>query len=409
MDKIYWIWLQCALGCGNPAADFIVKSKISPEALYNYSEQQLQTLDCLTSGLIKKIKLTPLEKAEVILRQCEALKIWIMVPSDEDYPERLKNIYQVPLVIYGIGNRSLLSKDLLITMVGSRKTTIVGEQSAYQLAQDLGNCGFGIVSGMALGIDTLCHKGVLDVEGDTIGVSACGLNIDYPNGNRDIRKKIARKGAMITEYPPGATPVPHHFPVRNRILSGLSLGTVVVEASEKSGALITANLALDQGKDVFALPTDLYNSNAQGNLKLIGQGACVVTSVQTIIDEYCGLYGDKIIYDVPKSNLMQNSENVTSETLIDKYQKIITKNLEEKEEVQVSQSQNTNQVSQNFLIPEDLEPQHKAVLECLREKQLYAEEIALQCGITMQEVLVILSELEIEGLLQAYPGKKFGR
>lgn len=407
MDKIYWIWLQCALGCGNPAADFIVKSKISPETLYDYSEAQLKSLDCLTAGLIKKLKSTPLDKAEVILRQCEALKIWLMVPSDDDYPERLKNIYQVPIVLYGIGNRELLSKDLLITMVGSRKTTLVGEQSAYQLAQDLGSCGFGIVSGMALGIDSFCHKGVLDIGGDTIGVSACGLNIDYPNGNRDIRKRIARKGAMITEYPPGITPAPHHFPVRNRILSGLSLGTIVVEASEKSGALITANLALDQGKDVFALPTDLYNSNAQGNLKLIGQGACVVTSAQTIIDEYCGLYGDKIIDNISKKNLLQSSENSTSETLIDKYQKIITQNLEKKEEIQISQT--TTQISKEFLIPEDLEPQHKAVLECLGEKQLYAEEIALQCGITMQEVLVILSELEIEGLLQAYPGKKFGR
>lgn len=402
MEKLYWVWLQTALGCGNAAADFIVKQELSPKQLYNSSEEELCTLNCLTPGLVKKLKQTSLARAEKIIRQCEALEIWLMTPDDLDYPQRLKNIYQVPLVLYGLGRRDVLSKDLLITMVGSRRATVVGTQSAYDLAQDLVQYGFGVVSGMALGIDSCCHQGALDMGGDTIGVAGCGLNYDYPNGNQALRRRIASEGAIISEYPPGEKPLPNHFPVRNRIVSGLSLGTVVVEASAKSGTLITANLALDQGRDVFALPTDIYNSNGQGNLRLIGQGATVVLSAETIVEEYSALYGDRMSKTI-ESRLNLRKQGKQQEKPEKTAVPSTKTNTKEKETPKQQERE------KETAVPEGLSPVEQKILACLGEKTLHIEEICERCGMDMQETLVILSELEIDGLIRAYPGKQFGR
>ncbi len=386
MEKLYWIWLQTVLGCGNALADVIVKQQLSPGRLYHSTEEELAALDCLSAGLIKKMKSTPLDQAERILRQCESLKIWVMVPTDPDYPQRLKHIYQVPLVLYGVGDRSLLDRDLLLTMVGSRGATDSAKNAAYELAQDLVQYGFGIVSGMALGIDSRCHEGALDMGGVTIGVAGCGLNISYPSGNVELRRRIGRNGAIISEYPPGVEPKPYHFPVRNRIVSGLSLGTIVVEAPEKSGTLITAELALQQGRDVFVLPTDLYNTKGQGNLQLIGQGATVLTSAQTVAEEYSMLYGDRMSKTIKSRLTLHQSEIKPS-----------TGDKEPPKELAPSP------------IPQDMDPAMVQILHCLEGKTLRVEEIAAICGMEMQETLILLSELEIDGHVKAYAGKKFGR
>lgn len=386
MEKLYWIWLQTVLGCGNALADAIVKQELSPGRLYHSTKEELEALDCLSAGLIKKMKQTPLTKAERILRQCESLKIWVMVPTDPDYPSRLKNIYQVPLVLYGVGDRSLLSRDLLLTMVGSRGATDRAKNTAYELTQDLVQYGFGIVSGMALGVDSCCHEAALDMGGVTIGVAGCGLNISYPTGNVELRRRIGRNGAIISEYPPGTEPRPYHFPVRNRIVSGLSLGTIVVEAPLKSGTLITAELTLQQGRDLFALPTDLYNTKGQGNLRLIGEGATVVTSAQTVAEEYSMLYGDRMSKTIESRLTLQQPEQTASA--------VVKEPVKEPEPA---------------AIPQDMDPAMAQILRCLEDKPLRAEEIAAVCGMDMQETLILLSELEIDGHVKAYAGKQFGR
>ncbi len=377
MDKLYWIWLQCALGVGSAAGDIIVKEGLSPEALYFSTERKLQEQNILPDGLIRKLKSCDIRNAEKILRQCEALKIWIMCPEDEDYPEKLRHIYQIPLVLYGIGDRSLLNREGLITMVGTRKATVLGSNAARDLAKGLVSHGFGVVSGMALGIDSYSHQGALEAEGITIGVAGCGLDVNYPNGNVELRRAIARRGAIISEFAPGTEPRPHNFPIRNRILSGLSLGTVVVEASIKSGSLITADLALQQGRDVFALPTDIYNKSGGGNLQLIGQGATLVLSAETIVEEYSRSFGDTL-----STEILLPCEQETKPFPV--------------EEAAPE-------------IPSDLDESSQAILHVLERDKLRAEEIALACKLPMQETLALLSELEIEGLIKAYSGKQFGR
>ncbi len=402
MNKLYWIWLQCALGVGNAAGDVIVKEQLSPAMLYLSSEEELLAQDILPKGLIRKLKNCPIDKAKTILRKCEALKIWLICPEDRDYPENLRHIYQIPLVLYGIGDRSLLSKGPLITMVGSRKATINGCNSARSLAKELAELDFGIVSGLALGIDSYSHQGALDAGGITIGVAGCSLDTDYPKANHDLRRNIARKGVIISEFAPGEKLRSDNFPIRNRILSGLSVGTIVVEAAAISGSLVTAELALQQGRDVFALPTDLYNKFGAGNLKLIGEGATIVLSAQTIAEEYSHRYGDKLsIGTAQKQEIIPEEtnsediqlENTAEENLLKDFPKI---NISPKHEAAPE-------------IPEDLSEAAKSVLRCVGTNKLPAEEISLTCNISMQELLVILTELEIDGLVKAYPGKIFGR
>ena len=405
MEKLYWLWLQCALGQGNAASDIIVKEQISPEMLYRSSEKELLAQNILPQGLIKKLKRCPLDKAEKIYRQCQALKIWLMTPDDEDFPQRLRNIYQIPLVLYGVGSRSVLNRELLLTMVGTRKATAIGCNSATDLAQDLVQYGFGIVSGMALGIDSCCHKGALDMGGITIGVAGCGLDVNYPNGNVELRRAIARKGAIISEYPPGVQAKPWNFPVRNRIVSGLSLGTVVVEASAKSGTLITAELALQQGRDVFALPTDLYNNRGEGNLNLIGQGATIVFSAESIAEEYSALYGDKMSKTIESRMRLRRQGHAESFTIPPQKEEMLP--LQTPVEKPAVKKEVRTPVQE--ALPEGLDPTSQAVLRCISERPLRVEEISLICGIDMQETLAILSELEIDGHAKAYPGKQFGR
>lgn len=401
MDHLYWIWLQQALGCGSAVADAIVRRGIEPSTLYQADEEELAHYDFLSPTTVEKLKRTPISSAENILKICQKKKIWILTPPDADYPDRLRHIYQVPLVLYGVGDGSLLSKQLLITMVGSRTHSKNGARAAHDLAFDLVNYGFGIVSGLAMGIDSCCHQGALDAKGSTIGVAGCGLDVQYPTGNVELRRCIGRKGAIITEYPPGAEPKGSHFPVRNRILSGLSLGTVVVEAGAGSGVFRTVDHALEQGRDVFALPTDLYNPLGQGNLRLLAQGATLVLSPEDIVEEYSALYGDTMSKTIESRIALERNDDEPAVRVAAKREKKQESVVEVEEQAQV----------QTLLqpIPHDLEPSKRQLLQYLEGKTLRAEELALLCKMDMQETLVHLSELEIDGLVKAYPGKQFGR
>jgi len=404
MEALYWVWLQSVLGYGSAVGDLILQQGLSPQELYKASADELEQLGTLPQGLIRKLKNTSLAQAEKILRHCAALHIWIMTPSDEDYPQRLRQIYQVPLVLYGVGQRSYLSRELLITMVGARQATQLGGQSAYDLAQDLVQYGFGVVSGMAMGIDSCAHQGALDQGGITIGIAGCGLTLDYPKGNLELRRRIGKNGAIISEYPPDYGVHPANFPVRNRLLSGLSLGTVVVEASAKSGTLITADLALQQGRDVFALPTDLYNHNGAGNLKLIGQGAIPVLSSQTIAEEYSSLYGDKLNSHI--QSRVQQRRQQTSETPTIQALRPLREISPAPKAPPAPKAQPKPAPSEP---PPQLEPQAQNLWKALSVEPRRVEELAASCGLELPQALQLLSELELEGLCKAYPGKRFSR
>ena len=222
-------------------------------------------------------------------KKLERLGIGYLLFTDDIYPKRLKEIYDAPAILYIIGSLKSLSLNPL-AIVGSRKYTPYGMAVASKIAKNCAESGLTIVSGLALGIDSIVHRAVLDIGGLTVGVLGCGLDSVYPSSNKELASKIVEHGgAIVSEYSPGTPAYKQNFPARNRIIAGLSLGTVVVEAAEKSGALITAYLSLEYNREIFAVPGNINSPMSQGTNSLIKQGAKLVQSVDDIICELGGM------------------------------------------------------------------------------------------------------------------------
>ncbi len=204
--------------------------------------------------------------------------------GDRDYPELLNYIDKPPETLYYAGDITIASKPS-VAIVGARKATSYGKWASYGLARKLSDYGIVVVSGMAYGIDTYAHKGAVEHQGRTVAVLGCGIDICYPDFNRDLREQILKEGLLLSEYEPGAPPLPYRFPMRNRIISGLCIGTIVVEAGLNSGSLITAECAAEQGRNIYALPGNINSMYSFGTNKLIKDGATPLIVFDDIIDE----------------------------------------------------------------------------------------------------------------------------
>ncbi|MEJ2110434.1 MAG: DNA-processing protein DprA [Acidobacteriota bacterium] len=224
------------------------------------------------------------QSAEKILDWCARAGCRILISETAEFPDLLKRICDSPVLLYALGSLQHLDRPR-IAIVGSRRPTVYGLQMAQGIASDLGNRGICIVSGLARGIDGAAHRGCLQAGGSTIAVLGCGIDRIYPPEHRQLKEQIVNSGIVISEYPPGTPPLPHQFPVRNRIISGLSLGSLVVEAGEKSGSLITARLALEQDREVFAIPGNNTAPSSYGTNFLIKQGAKLVQSWKDVVEE----------------------------------------------------------------------------------------------------------------------------
>jgi len=222
------------------------------------------------------------------------MEIKIIKIGDEDYPEKMKHIYRPPLKLYVVGNTEILNKKG-IAIIGCRNCSEYGACNAYKFGYELAKKELNIISGFARGIDTYGHKGAIDAKGKTIAVLGSGLDVIYPPENKNLYKKIlASEGVIISEYPLGSKPEKYHFPARNRIISGLSDGVLVVEAKRKSGTLITVDYALEQGKDIYAIPGNISNENSYGTNELIKEGAIPVTSVDDFLNLWNNIRGYRI-------------------------------------------------------------------------------------------------------------------
>lgn len=261
------------------------------EACLGWSRQEWQN----AYTFLKDDQCIQLEKYaqwEVIHQMLEELtkkKVSLIDITDPRYPQQLKEIYDPPWLLYAIGNLALLEQPS-ISFVGSRKTTKYGAAAAVRLIQPLVQEGWCIVSGMALGIDAISHRVALQEKGKTIAILGSGIDVPYPRQHQQLYQQIADKGLILSEYPLGLKPHPAFFPRRNRIIAGLSYGTVVIEANEQSGSLITAQLALEQGRDVFAVPGSIFDQQSKGtNLLIQQQGAKLILKAQDILEEYSHL------------------------------------------------------------------------------------------------------------------------
>jgi DNA processing protein len=283
-DVAPWLALLRAPGVG--ASTFQRLHALCPSLhdLFGPNGQELgQQLD-LPATLLTYLRKPDWRAVDADLRWAEAADCHIITLMDERYPALLKEISDPPPLLFVRGQTDTLSHPQL-AMVGSRNPSAGGRQSAHDFAQALTRSGLTITSGLALGIDGASHEGALAAGGDTLAVAGTGLDRIYPARHRDLGHRIVAQGALVSEFPPGTPPLAHHFPRRNRIISGLSLGTLVVEAALKSGSLITARLAAEQGREVFALPGSIHNPLSRGCHALIQQGAKLTESSDHILEE----------------------------------------------------------------------------------------------------------------------------
>lgn len=282
----YWVWLTTRKGLGPRSAYQAVQRFPSAEALY-YADEAAYVAAGLTQyePLLDKNLWLPQE----ILRRCYDRGISLLTWQDAAYPPQLRATDAPPLVLYYRGRLPDFNA-LTIGVVGTRKASAYGGLQARRLGYSLGHCGCIVVSGGAKGIDAAAMEGALTGGGTVIGVLGCGVDVVYPLSSRSLFEDVVWHGCLVSEYPPGTPPHSAHFPVRNRIISGLSHGVLVVEAPERSGALITAAAALEQGRDVFALPGNLGVSNFGGNHHLLREGAILVRDARDIVQEYAGSY-----------------------------------------------------------------------------------------------------------------------
>lgn len=396
----YWIWMQNALGAGARTDELLAYFK-TPEEMYKAGEYEWRLSGLLTSKKIELLKNSTFEKTTEIINECRQKGYKIITPDDNLFPERLKNLPDMPLVLYGIGDCSVMNDTVSIGMVGTRNASNYGIETAQKLSFLLALSGATIVSGGALGIDSEAHAGAMLAKGRTLAFLGCGLSVNYLMENAPLRRAITRYGAVVTEYSPFTSASRITFPTRNRLISGVSLGVVVVEAGVKSGSLITANFALEQGKDVFAVPGDIVRSSFDGTNHLIKNGAKPVFTAEDVLIEYEYLYGDLL-------DLSNAKVNVASVPYVDyRKKKSQTQVTPVKKEVPIKTEETPVEKFQRKKLPEDMSEEAKIVYSVLNEKGVHIDDIVRETNLKMNIVLSSLTELELLDFVQLESGKKY--
>jgi len=286
-DLIYWLWFMRLKKISLKQKNMLIEQFLSPCVIYSLSPETLLMTKIIDEKTVNYFfQSRSLVQATQDLSYLEKNKITLLLRHDPQFPESLLNLYTPPLALYAKGDLSLLQAPLSIAIIGSRNPTVAGEKHAKLFSQSLSSVGITIVSGLADGIDGKSHWGSINELGSTIGVLGTGIDICYPRVNQKIFDLMAQKGLLLSEFNLGDKPLPYHFPQRNRLISGLSQGVLVIEARKKSGSLITVNHALEQGKNVYVIPGDIGTCNWAGGNQLLKEGAKLVTDPRDILEDY---------------------------------------------------------------------------------------------------------------------------
>jgi DNA processing protein len=369
-EQLHWLALRFVPGLGNRTALRLVNAIGSATGIFHASSTELEALGTPSHVVRSLATGTMFEQAIKEADQARQQGARLLTMHDEAFPSTLREIFDPPLILYARGDVALMQEPA-IAIVGSRRPTAYGRAMATRLAADLAARGLVIISGMARGIDSAAHLGALEAGGKTIAVLGTGIDVPYPAENKKLYEQIATKGLLLSEFPLGAFPAPQNFPIRNRIISGLSLGVVVVEAAQYSGSLITARLAMEQNREVFAVPGSVTNKNSWGPHVLIKQGAKLVQDWQDVIEEMPPEVRQRL---VPTTDATKTGEGAS----------LFSESLSETEQAIYS------------LLQVD-EPVHiDAILDALPR-------------FSSSEVLATLLELEFKNLVRQMPGKNFVR
>lgn len=379
-ETAYWIWMQLALGAG-ARTDDVLSAFPTARTLYESDGVSRRVSGVLTAKQLDRLERVRMRDAQHILERCEKIGCTVLTPQDEAYPAPLRNLADRPLALYVRGDLSCVRDKLAVAVVGSRHASMYSLDVTRQISRDLARAGAVVVSGCALGIDSAAHTGAIYGGGRTVGVLGNGFGARYLMANEALREQVAQNGALVTEYPPGTDAYASHFPLRNRLISGLSAGVLVIEAGEKSGSLITARLAAEQGRDVFGVPGDLTSLDYTGVNRLIRDGAKPVFSARDVLEEYMWVYDDLSLEALSQQPLQSSAHPESSPA----------------RPAQPQRRQPDEPVSDAA----------RAVLAQFGESPLYTDDLVRATGFEPNRVFTALTELEICGLIKMIEGKRY--
>lgn len=411
MDKrLYWLWLQSGLGFGANVGG-LISSFGSAQSVYEAREDELRLSGVFSKGFFgfndnsfNKLRSVDIEAGKRIIEYCEKNYINIITPDDPLYPQRLLLIQNYPLVLFAKGDISCLNREkFAFGVVGTRNPSEYGIKAAKKIAAGLSKSGAVIVSGGALGIDSVAHKCAVEENGKTILVMGFGHDSNYLSKNAPLREEVTRHGATITEYPPFTPFNKSSFPLRNRIISGVSNGVVIIEANLKSGTLNTAAHAKKQQRDIFAVPGDVSSVSYSGSNKLIIDGAHAVFSASDILERYKFEVSarDEFLKNEPKVpfdgiDIFLNGENKIEKPVVKKAQKATAQPTENEEKAKNFKT-GLQSVSKNASLVYNV-----MINDCLS-----LDEIVRESGLSVRAVLIALTELEICGAISCAGGNNY--
>lgn len=394
----YWLWLSTRKGVRPEQVGRILEHFGAPERAYYADPEEYDLVEGLTPVARTALLDKSLERTDAILGECDRLGVRILTLGDADYPDRLKNIYDPPAVLYVRGRLPAFDEEIAVAVVGSRKPSAYGRWMAGKIGLELANHGALVISGIAQGLDTEALKGALRGGGAVVSVLGCGVDVCYPKENRWLYADVAASGALISEYPPGTQPEGWFFPVRNRIISGLSLGVVAVECGLKSGTMSTVKQALDQDRDVFAVPGPVGALLSEGPNRLIQQGARLVTGGLDIVREYAGIYPGRVRFpdtvqaqeEMPQADQGPSDAPAAHQRAVGAEEKVIDK------------GQQQAYIDRSGLTDDQID-----LILALEDGKRTAEELVDLTQIPARRVLSALTMLQIQGHVIEHPGRRF--
>ena len=441
-DRLYWVWL--AEKCGVASKEFarLIARFENPFEIFRLDAEELYAVDCIDDRLRDRLSQKSLEQAYSILKYCSKNGIDIITYGDKRYPLRLKTLEDPPVLLYCIGEFPKFDDRLCIGVVGTRKISAYGMQSTYKISYELASAAVCIVSGMALGVDAVAACAAIEAGGTTVAVLGCGVDVVYPKPHAKLKRAISKHGCVISEYPPAEAPYGSNFPKRNRIISGLCQGVLVIEGNKQSGAIITAEKAISQGREVFALPGKINESNSEGPNDLIQRGVNVALSSDDLIYHFDFLYHNAIdsveLYfarsrsefdasvlekygvsaevhfgasEMPSVDTKRKADR-SNASAVQKSSNTTTKN----EDIAVTHKASVNDDSErargadnSLAVLESLDSVTRKVFEAMPIDKAISPDEFVANGISIAEAVTSLTMLEIMGLVSSLPGGTYIR
>ena len=403
---IHWIWLATRPELSDRLKQATLEVFRDPEDVFYGDKDHYANVEGMTQAGAEALADKNLTQAQQILDVCVEKGIQICTYHDAAYPARLKNIADPPLVLYYKGNLTGLDSSPVIGVVGTRKASVYGLNTSKKMGYQIAKCGGILVSGLAEGNDGSAMTGALMAGGKVIGVLGCGADVVYPAFHRSLYKDTEQNGCLISEFPPKTPPYAWNFPKRNRIISGLSNGILVVEAPQKSGSLITARDALEQGRDVFVVPGNIDVDTFKGSNALLRDGAIAVSCGWDVVSEYAALYPDKIREESGETIFLSEQEKALPKVAQKPVQPTPKPLFDRKREKKPIDKDEKKTYSVQKDIFQSLSPEERELLKPLSKGTTLVDDLIAASALPAGKVLSMLTMLQIRGVVELLPGKR---